>query len=122
VSNIDKVKTEIKQLLTEVSNYGGCDALSPTHNLESYLVAKTKELLSNPLILIKADNQELPGWQYYDWHSSRLDKNMNRYCAGTIDKPEKERQFRKIHDEELVIYKKAQQDMLKTNFVKVEDK
>ena len=38
---------QVKKILQEVANYGGCNAISPTNNMSNYIAGKTNELLNS---------------------------------------------------------------------------
>ena len=72
------------------------------------------QILSLDGIEIRAENQDLNESSHFIWPQTTQSKEeMRRYQTGEIDKEEHERQRRQIIDEELAIYYKAQQDMLK---------
>ena len=82
----------------------------PLNTIDPCLIVN--QILS--LVEIRAENQDLNESSHFIWPQTTQSKEeMLRYQTGEIDKEEHNKQQGQIIDEELAIYYKAQQDMLK---------
>ena len=119
MTEYERIREEIAKLLCSEDGWDWEQINEEYRHLGDSIARSTyrgiaAQILSLDGIEIRADSQDLNESSHFIWPQTTQSKEeMLRYQTGEIDKEEHNKQQGQIIDEELAIYYKAQQDMLK---------